>query len=165
MPVCVPHGPPHLQNRFLPLFMGSHMALPTSPLAGLLSLLGLPPNWKWASGNVSMMWSSENHAFDGSSYLIGAGGDNNPFLNGRGPQCWLLGSKSDASLTWNILSHYQTKTFDFKSSNFVVKCKKLWFLNKKNYSILKIVRWTIFIKRFLVFCVIEDQKGFELFRR
>ena len=34
-----------------------------------------------------MMWSSENHAFDGSScYLIGAKGDNNPFLNCRGAE-------------------------------------------------------------------------------
>ena len=33
------------------------------------------------------MWSSENHAFDGSScYLIGAKGDNNPFLNCRGAE-------------------------------------------------------------------------------
>ena len=50
------------------------------------------------------MWSSENHAFDGSScYLIGAKGDNNPFLGGsrgaEGPKFFSLGQ--------NLLHHWQ----------------------------------------------------------
>ena len=69
------------------------------------------------------MWSSENHAFDGSScYLIGAKGDNNPFLGGsrgaEGPKFFSLGQ--------NLLHHWQWK---MKSSLFYA----FSFLNIQDY--------------------------------